>query len=143
MNTYRTIQTVTYETAANAIAVAIERAERLGVRAVATVVDASLVPVAFGKADGAPSHSVETSRRKAMTSASTRKASATIPADLAVALEHGSGGLLTSIGGGLPIAFDGVHVAGLGIAGGSPQQDVEIAVATLTAIGADEVDVKK
>jgi glc operon protein GlcG len=142
MNTYRTIQAITYASAANAVAVGIATAERRGVKAVVTVMDPSLVPVAVGRADGAPPHSLETSRRKAITSASMRKPSGAIPAELVVAFEHGSGGLLTSIRGGVPVAFDGVHVAGLGIAGGTPQQDVEIAAATLSAIGADEVDMK-
>ena len=58
-------------------------------------------------------------------------------ADLTIALEHGSGGRLTSIAGGVPLAFDGIHIGGLGVAGGSPEQDAEIAAATLVAIEAD------
>ena len=54
-------------------------------------------------------------------------------------LEHGTGGLLTGIKGGVPLFFDGVFVGGLGIAGGTPDQDAVIAAATLASLGADEI----
>ena len=120
-----------------AAAASITQATAAGVRAVATVVDPSITIVALGKADGAPPHSLETSRRKAITAASTRKPSGAMPPALAVAMEHGTGGLLSSIHGGFPIVFDGVLVGGLGVAGGTPPQDAEIALAALTALGAD------
>lgn len=137
MTTHLSVPTVTYETAAQIVAAALQLAADAGVRGVVTVVDPAMQLVAFGRADGATPHSVETSRRKADTAASTRRPSAAMRADLAVALEHGSGGRLTSIAGGVPIAFGGVHVGGLGVAGGAPEQDADIAAATLAAIGAD------
>ena len=137
MTTHLSTPVITYETAARAVACVMDAAATAGVRAVATVVDPSITIVALGKADGAPPHSLETSRRKAITAASTRKPSGAMPPALAVAMEHGTGGLLSSIHGGFPIVFDGVHVGGLGVAGGTPQQDAEIALAALTALGAD------
>lgn len=139
MTTYRSVPTITYETAARAVALGLEAAAAAGVNAVVTVMDPGLVPVAFGKADGAPPHSVETSRRKAITAASTGKPSAAIPPQNVTLLEHGTGGLLTGIKGGVPLIFDGVRVGGLGIAGGTPDQDAEIADATLAALGADAI----
>jgi len=139
MTEYFSQPTITYETASAAVAAAIRIGAESGVRVVVTVVDPSMTVVALGRADGATPHSLETSRRKAGTAASTRKPSTAIRPDLTVAIEHGSGGLLTSIGGGVPLVFGGVHVGGLGVAGGSPEQDVEIATAVLAAIGADEV----
>ena len=138
MTDYLTTQTISYEAAARAVETAIRLGAEAGVRAVVTVVDPSLNPVAMGRADGATPHSLETSRRKADTAAFTRRPSVLMRPDLAVALQLGTGGILTSIGGGVPIQFDGVHVGGLGVAGGTPEQDVEIAAATLAAIGADE-----
>lgn len=129
--------TITYETAARFVAIALQIAAESGVRGVVSVVDPAMQLVAFGRADGATPHSAETSRRKADTAASTRKASAAMRPDLAVALEHGTGGRLTSIAGGVPISFDGVHIGGLGVAGGPPEQDAEIARATLVALNAD------
>ena len=140
MSTHALNPAVTYETAARTVEIAIGEAARQGVLAVVTVVDPSLTPIAYGKADGAPPHSVETSRRKAFTAASTRRPSALLSRELAVALEHGTGGLLTGIAGGVPLRFDGVHVGGLGIAGGTPAQDQQIAVAVLAALGADAAE---
>jgi glc operon protein GlcG len=140
MSTYYSVPTVTYETAARAVAIGLRHAEAAGVRAVVTVMDPSLVVVAVGRADGAPPHSVETSRRKAITAASTRKPSAAIPEANITLLEHGTGGLLTGIKGGVPLVFDGVHTGGLGIAGGSPEQDAEIAAATLAELGTDKAE---
>ena len=137
MSTHYSVPTVTYETAARAVSIGIEKGAAEGVKAVVTVMDPGLVLVAVGRADGAPPHSVETSRRKAATAASTRKPTAAIAAELAVALEHGSGGLLTSIKGGVPLVFDGVHMGGIGVAGGHPDQDAAIAAELLTALGCD------
>lgn len=137
MTDYISTPTITHETAQRAVMQVMEAAAVSGVRAVATIVDPSLVLVAVGKGDGAPPHSLETSRRKAITAASTRKPSGVLPPQLTVALEHGSGGLLTGIHGGFPIVFEGVHVGGLGVAGGTPAQDAEIALAALTALGAE------
>lgn len=139
MSTHYTVPTVNHETAATAVRLGIEKGAAVGVRSVVTVVDPGLVAVAFGRADGAPPHSVETSRRKAITAASTRKPSAAIPAETVTRLEHGSGGLLTGIKGGVPLVFDGVFVGGLGVAGGTPDQDADIAAATLAALGADGI----
>lgn len=137
MTTHVAIPTVTYATATHVVQTAIRLAAKAGVRGVVAVVDPSMQLVAFGRADGATPHSVETCRRKADTAASTRRPSGALRADIAVALEHGSGARLSSLAGGFPLAFGGVHVGGLGVAGGSPEQDAEIAVATLAAVGAD------
>ncbi|HEY9471422.1 MAG TPA: heme-binding protein [Propionibacteriaceae bacterium] len=137
MTNHLNVPTITYATAARIVAMALEISAVAGVRGVVTVVDPAMQLVAFGRADGATPHSVETSRRKADTAASTRRPSMAMRADLTIALEHGSGGRLTSIAGGVPLAFDGIHIGGLGVAGGSPEQDAEIAAATLVAIEAD------
>ena len=101
----------------------------------ATTVDEA---VAFGRADGMTAHSVETSRRKANTAASTRKPSADVPGELAPALENGTGTLLTRIAGGVPLVFDQLTVGGLGVAGGPPAQDAEVAAAVLKALAGED-----
>ncbi len=137
MTTHTAVQTVTYETAARAVEAGIRIAAAAGVRAVVTVADPSMAMVAFGRADGATPHSAETSRRKAATAASTRKPTSAIAPELAIALEHGTGGLLTSVKGGVPLVFGNVHVGGIGVAGGPPAQDAEIAIAVLEELGAN------
>ncbi|HLR45462.1 MAG TPA: FAD-linked oxidase C-terminal domain-containing protein [Brevibacterium sp.] len=134
------VPTITYDLASRAVAATIEEGRKAGVRTCATIVDPALELVAYGRTDGMTPHSVETSRRKAQTAASTRRPSALIAPDLAQKLEHGTGGLLTSIAGGVPIAFDGVVVGGLGVAGGRPADDAVIADAVLAALGADPAE---
>lgn len=141
MPNYLTVQTISYETAARAIAIAIEKGAEAGVRAVVAVTDPALALVAFGRADGATPHSVETSNRKGKTAASARRATGWMQGELAIALPLGTGGLLTNVKGGVPIAFDGIHVGGLGVAGGTPDQDAALAVAVLVELGADPVEI--
>lgn len=138
MENYIETPTITFEAAQNAVRIGIEEAAKAGVRAVVTVVDPSMTMVAFGKADGATPHSVETSQRKANTAASTRKRTGWMSESFAVQLPLGTGGLLTNILGGAPLRFDDKHVGGIGIAGGTPDQDAAIAAATLSAIGAEQ-----
>lgn len=141
LDTYTHTPTIAYALAARIVTSAIEVGATHGVRAVVSVADPAMALVAYGRADQATPHSGETSRRKAATAASNRRVTGWMPHDLAVALPLGTGGTLTNVKGGVPIAFDGVHVGGLGVAGGKPEQDMEIAVETLQTIGADQVEV--
>lgn len=135
MSAYINVATIAYETAAEAVRLTISIGAERGLNLCATVVDPGLNLVAFGRADGMTAHSVETSKRKANTGASTRKPSADMPGELAPALENGTGTLLTRIPGGVPLVFDDVVVGGLGVAGGPPAQDAEVAAAVLEALG--------
>ncbi len=139
MSAYVQTPVIAYATAAEAVAAAIEEGEKDGLRLCATVVDPMLGLVAYGRADGMTPHSVETSRRKAQTAASTRKPSAAINPDLATKMELGTGGLLTSLAGGVPLTFDGQCVGGLGVAGGKPDEDAEVAARVLERLGADSI----
>lgn len=93
--------------------------------------------IAFARADGATPHSIETSRRKANASASTGRATGWMTGDLAITLPLASGNMLTNIPGGVPLRFGGVLAGGLGIAGGTVEQDATVANATLKALSAD------
>jgi glc operon protein GlcG len=137
MEKYRETVTITYDAARDAVRVAMEQGAAAGVVPVVTVVDPSMTMVAFGKADGATPHSVETSRRKANTAASTRRKTGWMQDSFALELPLATGGLLTNIRGGYPLIFDGTLVGGIGIAGGTPDQDAAVAEATLAAIDAD------
>jgi uncharacterized protein GlcG (DUF336 family) len=101
------------------------------------VVGSSLEKVALVSMDAATPHSRETSLKKAQTATSTRRPTGWMPAGLAVELPLASGGLLTNIPGGFPIKIDGIVVGGLGVAGGTVEQDAQIAAAVLSAFGAD------
>lgn len=134
----RSVSNITVETALTAINIAFAEAKKAGVNISIAVVDTSLNLIAFAKGDGATPHSAETSRRKANTAASTGKVTGWMDSDLAVTLPMASGNLLTNVPGGVPLRFNGVLGGGLGIAGGTVEQDAAISKATLTAIGADE-----
>lgn len=131
---YHNVPNVTIETALEAVRQALYIAESMEVRVSVSVVDRSMNLVAFGKADGATPHSSETSRKKANTAASTGKATGWMPSELATALPLATDNMLTNIGGGVPIQFEGKLVGGIGIAGGTVEQDTEISAKTAQAI---------
>lgn len=135
MKSYVETVSVSHEAALKAVGIAIEEGAKVGIPVAVTVVDPAMALVAFGRADGTMPHSVETSRRKANTAASSRRPSGWMQGDFAVALPMGTGNLLTNIRGGFPLVVDGRHLGGLGVAGGTPDQDVEIALATLSVLG--------
>ncbi|GAA1137651.1 GlcG/HbpS family heme-binding protein [Nesterenkonia lutea] len=135
MSDYINVPTISYEKAAEAVRRTIDVGLTRGLRLCATVVDPGLNLVAYGRADGTTPHSMETSRRKANTAASTRKSSAEVPRELGSAVENGTGGLLTRIPGGVPLVFDGVLVGGLGVSGAPPTHDAEVAAAVQKALG--------
>ena len=130
---------ITVSAALDLIHAAIAEGDRIGVPVSACVVDTSMSLVAFARSDGATPHSADTSRAKANTAASTRRPTGGMGEDLALPLAVATGGRLTNIRGGSPIRFDDTHAGGLGIAGGTPLQDAEVAEAALARVGAQEV----
>jgi glc operon protein GlcG len=125
---------VTVETALSAIGDAILEGKSLGVAISVAVVDPSMTLVAFAKADGATPHSVYSSRAKANTAASTRRPTGSMNADLALALPLATDLKLTNIAGGSPITVNGAVIGAIGIAGGTPAQDAQIAEAVASAL---------
>jgi uncharacterized protein GlcG (DUF336 family) len=130
---------VSHELALQIVAVAIEEGAKAGLPVAVAVADPAMALIAYARADGTTPHSAETSRRKAQTSASTRRPSGWMPEPLAAMLPAGSGNLLTNIKGGVPLRIGGTFVGAFGVAGGTPDQDAEIAHAVLAAVGADAV----
>lgn len=137
MTSYVSSHAVSHTAAIAALTAAIAEGAKLGIAVSVAIVDPGLGLVAFAKADGATPHSIETSRRKANTAASTKRATGWMPDGLAVTLPMGTGNLLTNVPGGFPLRFGGILVGGLGIAGGTVEQDATVAAATIAAIGAD------
>lgn len=133
------VPNITAFVAMEAVNAAFDEAKKIGINISVAIVDRSLNLVAFARGDGATPHSAETSRRKANTAASTGKSTGWMGPDLAVTLPMASGNLLTNVPGGIPLRFEGVLGGGLGIAGGTVEQDSAIAKSTLKTIGADEI----
>jgi uncharacterized protein GlcG (DUF336 family) len=133
------LSVISHELALRIVAVAIAEGSDAGLPVAVAVCEPGMALVAFGRADGATPHSAETSRRKAQTSASTRRPSGWMPESLAGMLPAGSGNQLTNIRGGLPVRFEGRFIGGFGVAGGTPEKDAEIALRVLAVIGADPI----
>ena len=133
-NKYHNIPNVSIETALEAVRQALNIGESIGVKVSVTVVDHSMNLIAFGKADGATPHSTETSLKKANTAVSTGKATGWMSSELAVTLPLATNNKLTNVGGGIPIKLEGKLVGGLGIAGGTVEQDTNVASKTAQAI---------
>ena len=134
---YHNVPNISVANALEAVQKALDIATNIGVKASVSVVDRSMNLIAFAKADDVTPHSPETSRRKANTAASTGKATGWMSPEIAITLPLATDNKLTNVGGGVPLIFDGKLVGGLGIAGGTVDQDKEIASKTIKEIGAD------
>lgn len=134
----RTVRVLNARTALKALGIGLEQGASMGVPFTITIVGPTLEPIAVVSDDGATPHSRETSRRKAQTAASTRRATGWMNETLAVQLPLGTGNLLTNVLGGVPVAVDGQVVAGLGVAGGTVEQDFEIAKAIIEALALEK-----
>ena len=130
---------LSYEAATVMVAAAIERAEQLGCKQNVAVVDEGGNLKAFGRMDGAVLLGVEGCQRKAFTALfgmGTEDLYQMIKDDqsLVVGLSHFS--RATMVGGGLPVVIDGEVVGGIGVGGGSVEQDVACSQAGLDALKA-------
>src|SRR6476660_1963401 len=102
-----------------------------------TVIDIHGNIVLTHRATGAPAFSLELSERKAYTSALVGMRTA----DLVPLVQPGaalyplllavSGGRYSAIGGGVPLTSDGQVIAGVGVSGGTTEQDVAIVEAAV------------
>ncbi|WP_440995076.1 GlcG/HbpS family heme-binding protein [Arhodomonas sp. SL1] len=139
MNTTETLQTLSWEAAHTAVRAAVERAGSLGIRINAAVVDAAGLPAAFLRMTGAPLHSSSIAQDKAYTAAgfslSTAEWDAVVGDNEALRTGLAQRPRLVMFGGGLPVLGDGTCLGGIGVSGGSEEQDEECARAGLAAIG--------
>jgi uncharacterized protein GlcG (DUF336 family) len=101
-----------------------------------TVIDIHGNVVLTHRMTGAPAFSLELSERKAYTSALVGMRTA----DLVAHVQPGadlypllsvSGGRYSAMGGGVPVTSDGQVIAGVGVSGGTTEQDVAIVEAAM------------
>lgn len=115
-----------------------EAATKKGISVVVSVVDIHGNPVLLHRMDGAPLHSLEMAFRKAYTAASFDVATETLtglvqPGQPLYGLAVNSGGRLIAFGGGAPVELpEGVKV-GVGISGGTTEEDIDVLNAALAA----------
>lgn len=132
--------TVTWEAAAAAVRAAVGKAEAMGAAVNVAVVDRAGLLVGFLRMPGAPLHSIDIAIDKAYTAASFGLPTGQWHAALREHSEAVRQGIplrprFVAFGGGLPLLADGERIGGIGVSGGSEQQDEQCARAGLAAIG--------
>jgi uncharacterized protein GlcG (DUF336 family) len=131
---------IDWPAASRAAEAAAREAQRLGVRVNVAVVDASGILAAFVRIPGAPLHSIDIAVDKAYTAVSFG-----LPTDrwgdvLQTHSEAVRQGIVLqprfiAFGGGLPITEGGHRIGGIGVSGGSEEQDGACAQAALRSLG--------
>ena len=124
-----------------AVAAAVEHASVLGVAINVAVVDGSGTLMAFLRMNGAFLHSIDIAIDKAYTAASfgfpTSKWGGVIGDDELLRIGLNQRKRLVLFGGGLPLVDEGQRIGGIGVSGGSAEQDEACARAGLKALGLD------
>ncbi|MGZ3392154.1 MAG: heme-binding protein [Isosphaeraceae bacterium] len=134
---------LTLDGARTIIAAAAEQAASMSLKMNIAVVDEGGHLLSFDRMDGARPASGYTAITKASTAATFRQPTGPLPAgtsapdpllnlSLQIAAQS-SGGKLTTLLGGLPIVADGQVIGGVGIGGGSGEQDAQVARAGVQA----------
>lgn len=130
---------ITADAAATALQAAVAHAETLGIRVNVALTDSAGVLAGFLRMPGAFLHSVEIAIDKAYTAASfgfpTAQWMSILANDESLRIGLAERPRLVIFGGGLPIREDGVLIGGIGVSGGSAEQDERCARAGLAAIG--------
>ena len=120
------------------IAGAEDRASSLGLSATVVILDAGGDLVAMERMDGAWPGGFDLAYGKAQTSRSFRAPSAAFvpiiqPGQALYSVNSVGSGRYVIIGGGLPVHRSGDCIGSVGVSGGTPEQDIEIAEAALSA----------
>ncbi len=130
---------ITAAAAAAATQAAVAKAEALGIRINVAVTDASGTLMAFLRMPGAFLHSIDIAIDKAYTAASfgfpTSQWGAALANDELLRQGLNARPRLVLFGGGLPIVEAGERIGGIGVSGGSAEQDEVCAAAGLAALG--------
>lgn len=130
---------ITTQQARTLIAAGEAKAEALGIRVNIAVLAADTYLKAFIRQDAAVLGSIDVAMNKARTAALFQIPSAAVwdyckPGAAAPGLENSNGGL-SVFPGGLPLFnAEGVLVGAVGVSGGAPAQDLEIAEAAAAAL---------
>lgn len=131
-------RTLSAHAAAMATQAAVAHAEALGIRINVAVTDAAGVLAGFLRMPGAFLHSIDIAIDKAYTAASfgfpTSQWPEILAGDEALRLGLPLRPRLVIFGGGLPIHENGQLIGGIGVSGGSAEQDEDCARAGLAAL---------
>lgn len=116
---------------------AISAASSMGQPQCIVIVDQSGVTLGSFRMRGSRFQSLKSALSKAQTAASIGAPSSSLPEHARVPLAIATHGGMTGLRGGLPIRVAGVLLGGIGVGSGSGEQDEQVALAALKAIGAD------
>jgi glc operon protein GlcG len=125
------------------LAAARKKAAAMNLRLNLAVVDDGGHVLAFARMDGARPASAYTAMTKAVTAATFRQETGPLPAKgepdvlLNLSLQNAalaSGGKLTTLKGGVPVVVDGQVIGGVGVGGGTGEQDAEVAKSGIDAL---------
>lgn len=125
------------------LAAARKKAAAMNLKLNLAVVDDGGHLLAFARMDGARPASAYTAMTKAVTAATFRQETGPLPAKgepdilLNLSLQNAalaSGGKLTTLKGGVPVVVDGQVIGGVGVGGGTGEQDAEVAKAGIDAL---------
>lgn len=119
---------VSLEMAKKLIDRVMKRAEEIGVRAVAAVVNSGARPVAVECADGSYIASYDIAMGKAYTSASLLMKTSELkelaaPGGALYGIQHTNKGQIVIFGGGIPLKHNDAVIGGFGVSGGTEEQD--------------------
>jgi uncharacterized protein GlcG (DUF336 family) len=129
---------LTSQQADRALAAGLAKATELGVLANVAALDAAAHLKAFARMDGAVLGAIDVAIGKARTAALFGITSEAVwdyckPGAPAPGLDRSNGGLMT-FPGGVPLTVEGEVIGAIGVSGGSPDQDAEIARAAAAAL---------
>jgi len=129
---------ISAQAASAACTAAVAHAQTLGIRINVAVTDASGTLAAFLRMPNAFLHSIDIAIDKAYTAASfgfpTSQWKALLDSDEALRIGMPHRPRLVVFGGGLPIIVQGQRLGGIGVSGGSAEQDAQCAQAGLDAL---------
>jgi uncharacterized protein GlcG (DUF336 family) len=133
---FKTSLILTHSATLAMLQAAVKKAEALDQPQCVVIVDASGELLGEIRMTGAKFLSRKSALSKALTAASIRGPSSNVPEAVRPAISAATSGNVTGLAGGLPIIKDGVCVGGIGVGSGSGEQDIEVALAALEAVGA-------
>lgn len=137
----RRVPKLTYEGARAVLEAAARKADEMKLEISVAVVDEGGHLLAFGRMNNAKPSTAKVAITKAISAALRRAATGPLPNEqeasvlLSLGMPLASGGKLTCVRGGLPIAWEGTVIGGVGISGGTEDQDEEVARAGIAALG--------
>jgi uncharacterized protein GlcG (DUF336 family) len=129
---------VTLDVAKELIAAAEERADEIDVPMCIAVMDDGANLVGFHRMDDALLASISISQNKAYSAVSLKLDTETVwevsqPGESLYGLGNTNDGRIITFGGGIPLESDGTVVGGIGVSGGSAEEDVDVASAAVDA----------